>query len=272
MGELNWYFPENIQELQEILHKEGVVLHGGGTGLLRGDIRRYRGIADLGRLGLSFVRENGNYIEIGAVATYSDVINFLKNNNPDSILYRSLQNAATTPLRNRITVGGSIAYFPPWSDIAGPLLSLASEVYLTGDSEGWYRLSDYIQSKELKKKTAILKVRYEKGRDTGYSYHFRAIRNKVDHPAFTITLIMNIINSKIQMASFYVVGNKERFKKLTMLESKVVGRHVDEINVEALPVDDVEFYGKVQFSPEYQKALFEVEVKRGISKILEMVK
>ena len=272
MAELSWYFPHSIEELKDILQKDGVVLHGGGTGLLRGDIRRYAGIADLGHLGLSYVKEENDFVEIGATATYNDVVSFFKNNDKGSILYRSLLDAATTPLRNRITVGGSVAYFPPWSDIVGPLLALSADVYLVGANEGWYKLQDYVQNIKLRKNTALLKVRYEKKRDTGFSHHFRAIRNKVDHPAFTITLLMDISGDKIVMASFYVVGTKDRFKKLSVVESQIIGQKLNSIDVEKLSLDEVEFYGKVQFSPEYQKTLFEVELKRGISKVLEMAK
>ena len=273
MGELIWYFPNSIEELKEIVQEEGVVVHGGGTGLLRGDIRRYKGLVDLGKLGLSYIKNDGEFVEIGATSTYNDLVSFFKGKNTKSILYKSLLESATTPLRNRITIGGSVAYFPPWSDIAGPLLALSSEVYLTGSREGWFKLTDYVQSKELKKGTAILKIRYEKEKDSGNSHHFRAVRNRVDHPAFTITLLMEVSdNREIQAATFYVVGSKDRFKKLTVLESQVIGKRVDDIHVESLSLDNVEFYGKVQFSPEYQKTLFEVEVKRGIYKILEMVK
>ena len=273
MGELLWFFPETEEELKRILtSEEGLVPHGGGTGLLRGDIRRYRGLLDLGRLNLSYVREGNRFIEIGATTTYGDIVRYFRKTDTHALLYRSLMDSATTPLRNRITIGGSIAYFPAWSDIMGPLFALSAEVYLTGETEGWFKILDYVSERNLHRKTVILRVRYRKDNDTGYSAHFRAIRTQVDHPAFTITLLLDIKEKKVSSASFYVVGTKDRFKKLSLLEREVVGRDISSINPESLKVDEVEFYGKPQFSPEYQRLLYETEVRRKLSEILESVK
>ncbi len=273
MGELLWFFPETEEELKDILtSEEGLVPHGGGTGLLRGDIRRYRGLLDLGRLNLTYVKEENGFVEMGATATYGEILRYFERENPEALLYKSLLNSATTPLRNRITIGGSIAYFPTWSDVMGPLFALSAEIYLTGKIEGWFKILDYVSQRNLHQKTVILRVRYRKNNDTGYSAHFRAVRTRVDHPAFTITLLLDVKHKKISGASFYVVGTKDRFKKLSLLEREVVGRDISSINPESLKVDEVEFYGKPQFSPEYQKLLYDTEVRRTLLEILESVK
>ncbi len=272
MSELVWYFPENTEELKNLVQKQGVLPHGGGTGLLRGDVRRYKGLISLEKMGVSTIDEDENFVIIGATATYSDIINFFKKHNENAVLYKSLVNAATTPLRNRITIGGSIGYFPPWSDIMGPLLALSSEVYLVGEKEGWFKISDYVGKRDIKKNSIILKVRYRKDRDSSLSYHFRALRTKVDHPAFTITMLLGTDKNLVKSADFYVVGTKDKFRKLSRVESQIVGKESNKINVDTISLDEVEFYGKTQFSPEYQKTLFEVEFKRGLKILLEQIK
>ncbi len=273
MGELIWFFPKTVEEVKDIItSREGVVPHGGGTGLLRGDIKRYRGLLDLGKLGLSYITEHNGFVEIGAMTTYGDVVRYFKKKDSKSVLYRSLVDSATTPLKNRITVGGSIAYFPPWSDIMGSLFTLSAEVFLTGEREGWFKILDYVSNRGLYRKTVILKIRYNKDKDTGYSAHYRAVRTRVDHPAFTITLLVDIKDKRVDDASIYVVGTKDKFKKLTSVEKEIIGKKASEIDTEALNVDNVEFYGRPQFTLEYQKALFEIEVKRKLREVLESVK
>lgn len=273
MGELLWYFPETIKELKEIITTSvGVVPHSGGTGLLKGDVRKYKGLVDLGRLHISNIEEKDDFVEIGAMATYGDILRYFKDKNNNALLYKSLLNAASFPLRNRITIGGSVAYFPPWTDIMGPLFALSAQVYLTGEKEGWYSILDYATNRELHKKTVVLKIRYKKDVDTGRSAHYRAKRTQIDHPAFTITLLLYVRDERVHSASFYVVGTKDKFKRLNVLEKQVIGKNVKEIDPESMSLDEVEFYGKVQFSPEYQKTLFITEVKRKLRDILETLK
>lgn len=273
MSELKWYFPKTEEELKSIItQEEGVVPHSGGTGLLRGDVRKYKGLVDLGKLGISYIEEKDDFVEIGAMTTYGDILRYFKKENQNAILYKSLLYAASTPLRNRITIGGSIAYFPPWTDLMGTLFALSAQVYLTGKKEGWYSILDYARNRELHKKTVILKIRYKKDKDTGYSVHYRATRTRVDHPAFTITLLMEIKDKIVQSASFYAVGTKDKFTRLGVLEGEIVGRNVKDIKPESVRVDEVEFYSKVQFSPEYQKTLFDTEIRRKLKSILESVR
>lgn len=271
--EVKWFFPTKEDELKRIIKSlDKPVPHGGGTGLLRGDIRKYKAIVDLDKLDLSYIKNNNGFIEIGAMTTYDDIVRYFEKTDKNSILYKSLINAATTPLRNRITIGGSIAYFPPWSDILGPLFTLSAELYLVGEKEGWFTILDYVSNRALHRKTVITKIRYRRAKDTGYSAHFRATRTKVDHPAFTITLLLDIKDKEVDSASIYVVGTKDKYKRLSILEKQLIGKKVLDLKVESLSVDEVEFYGKPQFTSEYQRFLFEVEIRRLLNRIMESVK
>ena len=97
---------------------------------------RFRGLVDVGKLGLDYVRIQAGTVRLGAGTTYAGAVRGLAAFDTCHPLVQALGSAATTPLRNRITVGGSVASFPYWSDLMGPLLALEAEVELTGGGRG----------------------------------------------------------------------------------------------------------------------------------------
>ena len=72
MAEIQWYFPNELEDVPEILTQEGVIPHSGGTGILWGGMTRIRGLMDVSRLGLKFCRTQDGTIELGAVLSYGE--------------------------------------------------------------------------------------------------------------------------------------------------------------------------------------------------------
>ena len=54
------------------------------------------------------------------------------------MLAASLSQAASTPLRNRITLGGSLKDFPLWSNLYAPLIAIDAKVEIKGNKSGIY--------------------------------------------------------------------------------------------------------------------------------------
>jgi len=73
---------------------------------------------------------------------------------------KSLQNSADTPLRNRITIGGSIAFAPPWSDIIGALIVLDTKIILYRKNEGVSQLKNNLKNNKLKQDSLIAGIRF----------------------------------------------------------------------------------------------------------------
>src|SRR5664279_4323650 len=103
--DLQWYFPEKISEALKLIKKEGVILHAGGTRILKTQPRNLKGFVDISGLGLNNIQIKGKNILIGSGATFSDVMSFCKKTGKLPGLCSALAEAASTPLRNRITIG-----------------------------------------------------------------------------------------------------------------------------------------------------------------------
>ncbi len=136
MEKLNWYYPEDLSEAARLVSDGNKAPHSGGTALIRRGFRGIQGIVDLSRLPMGEIKIQPESIQIGAMCSYDDIIRSIQEVFPHHILVQSLMNSASTPLRNRITAGGSVAAFPAWSDFIGPLLLLNAEVELIGRGAG----------------------------------------------------------------------------------------------------------------------------------------
>jgi CO/xanthine dehydrogenase FAD-binding subunit len=268
VDEIQWYFPDNLDQVPEILSREGVVPHGGGTGILWGGMTRVRGLMDTSRLDLKYVRNQDGSIVLGSALSYTEAAEALAK--ADHLLARSLSSAATEPLRNRISLGGSISMFPYWSDLMGPLLALDAELSLVGTNSGTYPLSEYVQKRQLRQKSLITSIRWPDAPWRGAYY--RHTRTLTDRPAFSITILVLRKSERIEEIRIVLVGCSGRYRRLTEIEQALEG-----VEVPAEPADfidaaaaqlGIDFPARMGFSAEYLKTCASVELKRSLAAAL----
>src|SRR5947208_11250317 len=92
-------------------------------------------LIDIGRIqGLSYIREDGGSIAIGALTTYTAIerSDLLRSKLP--VIPECASMIADQQLRNRGTIGGSIAHSDPASDMPGVVLALKGEIVVQGSS------------------------------------------------------------------------------------------------------------------------------------------
>lgn len=264
MKALTWYYPTSLEEAAELVRQPNVAPHGGGTGLLRTGIDRFSALIDLQRLPLKTLELDGDTVEIGASLTYAQVIEGLRDRDPQSILLNSLSRAAATGLRNRITIGGSAAMAPIWSDLLGPLIALDAEVSLVGAHEGWFRFSAYVNDRELHQGTLVTGIRFQ--RNGWQGRYVRAAATQFDYASFSLTLLLKKQDDgTIEDARLVVVGNKKRFSRLTAQEDQLKGQRIDVLDPGRIAAGaDVEFADKTIGSAGYVRYLFGVEFERAL--------
>jgi CO/xanthine dehydrogenase FAD-binding subunit len=268
MKELEWFFPKDITQVPDLLSMKGAVPHGGGTGILKSGTGRINGLIDLSRLPLGYFRLVNGRVEFGASQTYSELVNNIRRIDPGHILVKALGRSANTPLRNRITAGGSIALFPPWSDLMGPLIALGADMSLIGKDNNNVNVSEYASKRDLVKGNLITGVGFElKSR---LSYFYRESRTIVDYPAFTVTVMLNKPDDIIEDPRAVVSGCTGRFKRLDGLEKYLIGKSAREIDVaDAVNLVDISFPRKKNMTPEYLKHLAGVRIERGLESLLK---
>lgn len=268
MNNIKWYYPVSLAEASSLLEKKSVVIHGGGTNLGGRDLSNVEAIVCLRQLGLDYVKSYNNTIEIGAMNTYANVVKALGSLYPEHLLVKSLKNAANTPCRNRITIGGSIAFVPTWSDLIGALLALDATLVLTGKNEGEVSLVDYLEKKSLQEQTLICAVRVK---NTPHrSVHYRDVKTVNDMPLFTVTVLLELDDDVITTAKVYLVGTKERITKLSDLENYLLGKSKADIDTSEMEdLVNVSIVGSRITDPDYMSIKAKIETGRAVLKALE---
>jgi len=277
LKEITWYFPNTPEEVPELLKKKGVFVHGGGTALLRSNLAGVEGLIDLKALPLNFCREREGVIEIGGGCAYSQITEVLQKIDSHNILIRALSSAASSPLRNRITLGGSIAFFPVWSDLMGPLLALEAEVTLIGGSKGRFPLVEYLRKREIRKRSLITGISFKKRKLN--SYYFRQSRTHFDYSAFSISILVKKAaslpasaspsTSTIEETTIVIVGSRNKFTRLSSLEDSLKNCSPADLQLKDIAGNlEVEFVAKKNYSPDYLKHLAAVELERGLKAVL----
>jgi CO/xanthine dehydrogenase FAD-binding subunit len=227
-------------------------------------MNQVKGLIDLGRLGFETIRREKSRVSIGAAATYAAVARALSGWKPGHVLARSLGAAATTPLRNRITIGGSVALFPYWSDLMGPLLALEAEVQLVGAHQGWHPAAEYVRRRELRQGSLITEVRWNEMDWKGAYY--RWTRTRTDRPAFSLTVLAGDPVKPSGALRAVLVGCSGRYRRLTEVEEAMAGGGKP---AEAAAAAVIEIPGRMGAGGEYLSHCARVELERLLSGLQE---
>ncbi len=150
------------------------VLTGGGTDLY---VQRHDEMAESAAMPLMYeaelrgIRDNGEFIEIGASSTVTDLLESPLMNEIFPDLYKHLKLVSSTPIRNMATLAGNFVNASPIGDMTAWFLALDAEVTLgtsPHDSKGVTRtlpLKDlYLGYKQLAKQPdeIITAIRFKK--------------------------------------------------------------------------------------------------------------
>ena len=263
MPELTWYYPDNPKALRDLLKQPGVFPHGGGTALLKRDIARMTGLIDLSGLPYRDIQIDHKKIRLGAMSTYADVLDTLSLEDPDHLLIHALQSAASTPLRNRITIGGSVAAFPVWSDLMGPLLAMDTEISLFGSVNETVPIQEYVTNSELRKGTLVTTVSFPNRSHRGF-YH-RETRTVVDYPAFTVTILLDESEGTVTGMRVVLIGTTRKFAILDTVTDACIGKPVSDLAAVGVELpEDVTFPNRKHGSSDYLREMALLSLRQGL--------
>jgi aerobic carbon-monoxide dehydrogenase medium subunit len=139
-------------------------------------------LVDIGRLSeLSFVRDEGERLAVGALTTHHDLEDndVLKANCP--ILSHTAGEVGDPQVRNKGTIGGSVAHGDPASDLPTVLLALDAEFVIKGrGGDRISRATEFFKGLfevDLSPEEMLTEIRVQKVAQRGWSYqkfHHRA--------------------------------------------------------------------------------------------------
>jgi aerobic carbon-monoxide dehydrogenase medium subunit len=235
-------------------------------------------LIDIGRVnGLSYIREEGDVIAVGALTTYTTMAR--------SALLRShfaaLADAASVigdqQVRNRGTLGGSAAHSDPAGDMPAIILALKAHMVVRGPHETRTIVADdfFIDTftTALEPNEILTELRFHiLPAHTGTAY--MKLENKASHYAVTgcAAAITLDNDGTCAAASITITGASTKTVRASAVENALLGQKLDEVSVaEAAKhaTDGLELVEDIHGSKAYRGQMTVVLSKRAILKALE---
>ena len=228
---------------------------------------------------LSEIKKTGDTLEIGAFAThrsveFSDIVK-----KECSVLAEAASRIGDPQVRNRGTIGGSLAHADPAADYPALILALDAEIEVAGKAGSRMIAADQfftgLFETELKDGEVITKVRFptlKKGAGAAYE--------KFPHPASRFAVVgvaamLTVDGGKCIAARVGVTGAAASAFRATDVENTLVGKALDEKAISdatAKVADPADLMSELSASAEYRAHLCSVLAKRALITAVERAK
>lgn len=251
--------PNTLEEAYSILTKRKNNQILGGTAFLRMGKKRIGTGIELSNLNLDYIKEDDNFIEIGAMTTLRslETSDIIKNN--FKILTDSVRDIIGVQFRNVVTVGGSVFSKYGFSDLIVALLCLDTEVETF--KCGRISLDEFLNKNYGK--DILTKIYINKNNKNAV---YKSMRNaKSDYP------ILNVSVSKLENEFKICIGARPQRAKVAIEASQFLSRNqLNDENIEKainLIKNDIKFGTNMRASKEYREQISKVLVKRAIMEV-----
>lgn len=260
-----WYRPGSLDEFLDIMQSGKGVPYAGGTGLKNSQVT---GLIDLRKLNLNYIRETKSGTVIGAM-THFNTIAHQRWADGRAILVQAVGKAASNPLRNLITMGGSLASRPIWSNVPTPLLALNATVKVAGTPAMEYTIADFLQLKHSSK-FFITEINIPPAPGIGV-YH-RFARTRFDYAVLDLAVYLELKSGAINLCRIAVGNAIPVASRLVEVENQLTGRQLSDPQViETINAVEMKLTQNPNFSREFLLNMLRTELLRAITKIRERV-
>jgi carbon-monoxide dehydrogenase medium subunit len=281
-GSFEYYAPRSLSDAVQYLsaHKDDVKILSGGQSLLplmKMRLSKPGYILDIGRIaGLDSITEEDNNLIIGSLVTHAQIEDseLLKKKCP--LLPQTATTIADVQVRNRGTIGGSIAHADPAGDWPAAIMALDAEIKIVGPSgERWVKCDDFflgllmsvLEPDEVvtavkvpvtdNDKTAYLKAA---PRSSGFAVVGVAVRMAMDPSGMCRRIALGI------------TGITDKAYRAQRVEQMLIGKKLDSKLIEDAAVEstrNVDVVEDINGSSEYRAHLTHVYVARAIQAALQ---
>jgi carbon-monoxide dehydrogenase medium subunit len=277
-AQFNYEAPRTLDEALTLLAAnpdEAKILAGGHSLIPAMKLRLAQPamLVDIGRIkDLSYIREEGDQIRIGAMTTHYQLESskLLKKICP--LLPECASHIGDVQVRNKGTIGGSVAHSDPAGDWPAAIIALGAELVAVGkNGERTIKAGDFfvdllttaLSAGEILREIRILKPA---GR-FGHAYQ------KVRHPASGFAVVgvavaLQIgVNGSCESASVGITGVASKAYRAAAVEQALQGQPLNDQTIEAAAAhatDEVDANSDLYASEDYRRHLAQVHTKRAI--------
>jgi carbon-monoxide dehydrogenase medium subunit len=277
-SQFDYLAPQTLDEAVRLLgeHADEAKILAGGHSLIPAMKLRLampQILIDLGRIrDLSYIREEGDQIRIGAMTTYYEIESSERLREICPLLPETAAQIGDVQVRNKGTIGGSLAHSDPAADLPAAIIALGAEMVAVGASgERVIKADDFfvdLMTTALEPGEILREIRVpvpESGNLQAYA--------KMPQPASGFAVVgvaVNITRDQggvCRAAGIGVTGVASKAYRATASENALIGKSLDEQALDAAAAvitDGVSVNGDLFASEEYRKHLAEVYARRAL--------
>jgi carbon-monoxide dehydrogenase medium subunit len=265
--------PRTLGEALDLLasREDAKVLAGGHSLLPAMKLRLAQPtlLVDIGRIGgLSYIRESGDRVVIGAMTTHAEVAESKVLRRSSPLLALTAEQIGDTQVRNRGTVGGSLAQAHPAADYPAAVLALDAEIVAHSRSgERVIPATKFFEgmfATRLRNDEIITEIRVPNttGERVAYKKHH--------HPASGYAVVgvavrLKMSGAKIDNAAVGITGVSQIAYRATAVENALRGKSAGAIKDASLQAaQDAEVLGDTYASAEYRQHLVTIMTRRTL--------
>ena len=220
---------------------------------------------------LAGIREKDGQIEIGATTVHHSVATAKLLQDRCPIVSDAAATIGDTQVRNRGTIGGSLAHADPSADMPAVMVALDAEIQLQSKSgRRSVKATDFFQdlfTVDLQPGEIITGVRFAPAKAAAYVKLYQ----KASHYAIVgVAAVLDVKGGKIQSARIGLTGATTHAVRLTKLEQALAGATADSIDKAtadaAAGLESVN--SDIHASEEYRRAMVTVFARRAIQAAL----
>lgn len=278
----DYFSPSTLSEAVEYLsaHRDDVKILSGGQSLLplmKMRLSKPAFIVDIGRIpGLATIVEVGDLIVIGAMATHAQIegSELLKKRCP--LLSQTATTIADVQVRNRGTIGGSIAHADPAGDVPAAILALDAEIKAVGPGgERWIKSEDFflgllmsvLEPDEL---VTAIRVPATEGDKTAY---LKAAPRSSGFAVVGVAVRLAMDGAGVcRRCAVGITGVTDKAYRADRVETLLVGKKLDEQTIEAAAAEatqGIDVIEDINGSQDYRSHLAKVYVARAIREAMD---
>ena len=235
-------------------------------------------LIDLGRIsGLSYIREDGGVVAVGAMTRYVDIERSEVLKKHFALLPEGVARIGDPQVRNRGTIGGSIAHSDPAADTPGIVLALKADIVAKGpNGVRTIKADDFFMDlfqTALQPDEVITEIRFPKPPvHTGSAY--MKLANKASHYAVVGCAAVVTLdgNGTCTSASVVITGASVKPTRASAVEAGLVGKKLDEAtiaNAASHAADGLEVVSDIHGSQEYRAQMATVLARRVVARAAE---
>ena len=235
-------------------------------------------LIDLGRIdGLSYIREENGYVAIGALTTYNKIERSDVLARRFALLPEGTVLIGDQQVRNRGTIGGSVAHSDPAADMPGMVLALKAIIVARGpNGQREINADDFFQdlfTTALEENEVVTEVRLPLlPAHSGSAYE--KLANRASHYAVAGCAAVVTLNDDNTCASASVVitGASVKPSRATAVENALAGKKLDEATIAAAAshaADGLELIEDIHGSKAYRAQMSGVMAKRALLRAVE---